>query len=66
MDHKYQYPFVGNSDHYDFLSHNASQCSHPVFEKGIANYRNPKKCLNHFRGPFLAFAINDYGEKCTL
>ena len=37
MGCEYQYVFVGNSGHYDFLSHNAGQCVDPFFEKGIAN-----------------------------
>jgi hypothetical protein len=45
MDREYQYGFVGNSDHYDFLSHNAGQCSDPFFEKGIAKLQTTQKAV---------------------
>jgi hypothetical protein len=38
MDCEYQYIFVGHSDHYDFLSHNAGECSDPFLEKGIGKF----------------------------
>ncbi len=45
MDRQYQYPFVGNSDHYDFLSHHAGQWSDPILEKGIAKLQKISKQL---------------------
>ena len=43
MDRQYQYAFVGNSDHHDFLSHHAGQWSDPIFEKGIAKLQKLRK-----------------------
>jgi hypothetical protein len=37
MDREYQYVFVGNSDHHEFLSHSPDQLRDPLFKKGIAN-----------------------------
>ena len=42
MDREYEYVFVGNPDHYGFLSHDTGKCSDPLFKKGIGKFQGPR------------------------